>query len=252
MFIDATNIISTIRQTIVGTVGQEFIDGTRIPMTFTSTKRLRLIDPKFASVITSTNNVEALLERGAFTVNTSKAWQVSTMPVIEMAVNPNSIEWKQNKRIVKRDTQEGSTFFHFCNSKGQNNDILTMSFRGNSGYINYRGDIATSMATNSQPQTIKKLMLWHNLWNLTREEKLLPDGTQNEFMIMYSSPIIPTNIMLVGFFSNVLDWTDSAEKPFSKDYSFGFTVEDSIPSLDDLVQDLSIYMINAESGIGVT
>jgi len=37
------------------------------------------------------------------------------MPVVSMAINPQTIAWTQNKRISKRDTMEGSVFFHFTN-----------------------------------------------------------------------------------------------------------------------------------------
>ena len=120
-----------------------------------------------------------------------------------------------------------------------------MEFRGNTGYINIDSDVITS---GVQTGSFKKMLIWHNLWNLTREPILLSDGTKNEFFITYSSPIIPTQILLIGFFQNVLEWTDSAEKPFSKDYSMTFTVTNTQPSLDELykdIQQIALYVPEA-------
>ena len=88
---------------------------------------------------------------------------------------------------------------------------------------------------------MRKLLVWHNLWNLTRERILLDDNTINEFMITYTSAAIPVEIMLIGFFSSVLEWDDSAEKPNSKDFSFSFTVQEIIPDLDDIVKAVSTF-----------
>jgi len=244
------NLGSALGQTLFGSGAQSFTDANRIPMVFTSTRRLRLIDPKFqgiSSLLTGNmNEQEATVAEVFFGGQENLSGEMS---VIEMMVNPNSITWKQPKRIVKRDTQEGSVFFHFSNSKGQNNDILTMDFRGNTGNINIRSDsnadggaLSTSRGINTG--ATKKMLIWHNLWQLTREPMLLDDGTINDFMIFYTSPIIPGGIALVGFFGAVLDWTDSADKPNSKDYSFSFTVKETVPPLDNLLQDINTVVID--------
>jgi hypothetical protein len=244
-----------------GSGAQSFTDSNRIPMAFTSTKRLRLVNPNFQSITSlltgNINAQEASLAETFF--GTQKSIYGATingvngeMSVIEMMVNPNSITWKQPKRIVKRDTQEGSIFFHFSNSRGQNNDILTMDFKGNTGNINVRSDIDSDEGSLSTIRSIntgatKKLLIWHNLWQLTREQMLLDDGTMNEFMIFYTSPVIPGGITLIGFFSTTLDWTDSADKPNSKDYAFSFTVQETVPPLDDLLQDINTVVVDPQS-----
>ena len=231
--------------------GSSFNDPKRVPMLFTSTYRLRQLDPNFGG-ISSASSIESLfgtigqplgLTVGKFNKKIVQASSLGVLPTIEMAVNPNSISWKQPKRITKRDTQEGSIFFHFANKKGQNNDILTLDFRGNTGNINLA---STTTKDGTNTNTYKKALIWHNLWNLTRERMLLDDNTINEFMVLYSSTIISTEIMLIGFFSNVLDWTDSADKPFSKDYSMSFTVQQTEPPLDDIVSELGGLSFNPD------
>jgi len=241
------NLGSALGQTLFGAGAQSFTDANRVPMIFTSTRRLRLLDPAFQGI--------ADLLTGAMPVGAREIREQNTngeLSIIEMMVNPNSITWKQPKRVVKRDTQEGSVFFHFSNSKGQNNDILTMDFRGNTGNINVRSDTTADEGALSTVRGIntgatRKLILWHNLWQLTREPMLLEDGTINEFMIYYASPIIPGSITLIGFFSSVMDWSDSADKPNSKDYSLSFTVQETVPPLDDLLQDINTIMIDSAS-----
>jgi len=249
--LSSANIASALSQTIFG--GTPYANTTRVPMLFTSTRRLRLADPGFKSISTflspteSSQKATANLEFAFNATNYTFTGGTGEFPVIEMAVNPNSISWKQPKRFTKRDTQEGSIFFHFTNSKGQNNDILTMDFRGNTGNIN----LVSSMLTGSNKQAgdtgaAKKSLIWHNLWSLTREPILLNDNTINEFMVIYSSIIIPEEIMLVGFFSSVLEWTDSADKPFSKDYSMSFTVQQVVPPLEDLMTTISNVVFNPD------
>lgn len=154
----------------------------------------------------------------------------SAMPVISMAINPKSVTFDQDKRWTKKDTRNGSVYFHFTNSKGQNNDILTISFSGNTGNLDLRGDLA-------QPETertgaLLKLKVWHNLYLLTREPILLSDNTVNVFSIEYTSQLLPVPITFRGFFNKVLDFSESADKPNSRDYSFDFTVTSTEPDLD--------------------
>lgn len=244
------NLASVLSHTIFG--GQTYTDPRRVPMTFTSTYRLRQLDPEFKGITSffESNSVQSLFgaiagdtgqRQETFTKQAQQASSTGVVPVIEMAVNPNSISWKQAKRVTKRDVQDGSIFFHFTNKNGENNDILTMDFRGNTGNINLLTNLAQTGITQASNDTgaYRKALTWHNLWNLTRERVLLDDNTINEFLIVYNSTIITSEIMLIGFFSNVLEWTDSADKPNSKDYSMSFTVQQVEPPLDFIVSELA-------------
>lgn len=139
---------------------------------------------------------------------------------IEMAINPSSIEWDQPKRWTKRDVRDGSVFFHFTNSSGQNNDVLTLNFSGSTGNI------------GGGPGSTTKWLVWHNLYLLTREPVVLPDGTPNITKITYQSNLWTVPIEFSGFFNTVLKFSESADKPNSRDYSFGFTVLETSPDLD--------------------
>jgi len=249
--IDLSSEVFNVQDVLATTLfGQSRVSlrASRIPMNFTSTRRLRLINQDFDRA--SLNDLaqfdvqDTTISQGLLTSETVQ----SDLPVIQMNVNPNSINWRQPKRITKKDTQEGSIFFHFTNARGQNNDILVLDFKGNTGNINLLGDSAPEIsgvgalgATGSDTDAMKKLIIWHNLWNLTRETMILEDNTINEFMITYSSAAIPLEIMLIGFFSTTLEWSDNADKPNSKDYAFSFTVQEVIPDIDDLVKNISTF-----------
>jgi hypothetical protein len=242
-------------QTIFGTGGKPFTDPNRVPMVFTSLRRLRAIN---ADLKTFIGEETPIIDTASVDANLQTDLEDGQRPIIQMAVNPNTITFRQPKRIVKRDTQNGSVFFHFTNSKGQNNDILTLDFRGNTGNLDPRGDVNSSGGGVFDTQggyntgAISKLALYHNLWSLTREPMLLEDNTINEFIILYSSIAIPVEIQLNGFFSQVLEWTDSAEKPFSKDYSFSFTVQDIIPPLAEVSGLLQSISFDTETTAGQT
>ena len=229
-------------QTIFGS-GANPHPAPRVPMTFTSFKRLTEVGGFAQGVDIATLDTS---------FGGAPPSSIGRLSVIEMAVNPNSINFRQSKRITKRDTQEGSVFFHFTNSQGENNDILTMDFSGNTGNLDLRGDIDSSggvLDTNGGQNTgaAQKLLIWHNLWELTREPMLLSTNVRNEFLITYSSIAIPTQINLIGFFSNVLEWTDSAEKPMSKDYSFSYTVERTEPPLSEILSAIQNASFNPDT-----
>lgn len=226
------DIGAAVGQTLFGAGGKPFSDSSRIPMIFTSLLRLRSGGISADDRIAGNDGLAIDLIPNAADIN-------NTQIAIEMAVNPNSISFKQSKRIVKKDTQDGSVFFHFTNSKGENNDILNVTFKGNTGNLDLRSDITSdkgSFSTQSGSNTGagKKLIIWQNLWALTREAMLLKDGVRNEFMIIYSSIGIPVQISLIGHYSEVLEFSENAQKPFSRDYSMSFTVTEIVPPLDEL------------------
>jgi hypothetical protein len=158
----------------------------------------------------------------------------STLQSIPMALNPKSVKFSQPKRFTKKDTLNGSTFFHFTNSKGQNNDLMTISFVGNTGNLDYRSAVGTSSL-----DAITKLRIWHNLYLLTREPMVLANGIENEFRITYASQLLPLTIDFIGFFTKVLDFSEVAEKPFSREYSMDFIVKRTDPDLDTYLDVLS-------------
>jgi hypothetical protein len=234
------DISDAIGQTLTSTGSKSYSNTVRVPFVFTSTRRLRLL---------GINSEISLTDPDFFTTLTTPNQTINELPVIEMMINPNSIDWSQPKRIVKRDVQEGSVYFHFTNTRGENNDILVASFRGNTGNINPRGSVklqSSEQITSNDVDTgaFKKLIVWHNLWNLTREPILLPDGTINEFLIVYNSTTIPFQISLVGIFNEVLKFTESSDKPFSRDYSFSFSVQEVVPPLEDIVNEIQTSMFD--------
>lgn len=209
--------------------------GTRRPFAFTSRRRLSAAYP----VIPKGDDIVDFI--GAETVFNQYH---ENDPVITMAVNPQAIQWQQPKRIARRDTQGGVVFFHFTNQVGKDNDIVTMSFRGNTGNINWGNRTNIPGKDPKNPYYMRnrdKLLVWHNLYNLTREAILYDDPNspgnklENEFYILYRTPLIQTPIVLKGVFNKVLEFDETANRPNSVDYSFSFLVQDTYPNLDDLV-----------------
>lgn len=180
---------------------------------------------------------------GKFFMNTS-----AIQRNIVMAVNPKSVRFRQPKRMSKRDVMNGSYFMHFTNSKGQNNDVLTIDFRGNTGSIDVTGafaDPANPSATVAAGNgALAKIAAWHNLYLLTREPNTLDNGQENIITISYSSPLIPVVIDFHGFFNANLDFEETGEKPNSRDYSMSFTVTSTTPDLDCLLLEIQSVFAN--------
>lgn len=202
---------------------------------------------------------------------------------ISLKMNPQSIAWRQNKRIEERKTRGGSVFYHWTDEEGRNNDILVLDFAGMTGNINIqtgayrRGgapylralggrsgsltEVAMSAAdkidgksnadvgvqlTGSHIDTsgAAKLAQFWNLYSLTREPIYDADlKVPVIYSITYSSPLFGnTYITLYGHYNNVLEFSEVAEEPFNRRWSFSFTVTSTSPSLDDLYQTVSFNL----------
>lgn len=221
---------------------------TRTPMYFTSrlrssVSRLPLSNALALNTALQSQNADFDISvQGPVLRNEAAAFFGTTafMPVIGMAVNPSSVTFTQTKRWTKKDTRQGSVYFHFTNEQGQNNDVLTIQFKGNTGNIDLRGTVGNpdlSIDQNAQGfdnGALQKFLCFHNLYLLTREPMLLNDGTENTFTIGYQSGLFP-EIIFNGFFSKVLEFDENGEKPNSRDYSFEFIVKSSFPSLDTVL-----------------
>jgi hypothetical protein len=171
---------------------------------------------------------------------TSSARDDRKTPSLKMAVNPQTVNFQQGKRIVKKDTQAGSTFLHFTNEFGQNNDIMKITFAGVTGNIDSRTRTIISGNLVGGP---KKLQKWSELYQLTREPVYdMEFNREVIFRIHYHSPLFITGWTFLGFFDQVLTFSESAEKPFLKDWNFSFTVLDTFPSLDDIQTQISTML----------
>lgn len=235
----------------------------RVPFTFTSTRRLLKFGPNAGMTSRELAKINAEVQRSATLTTIENAERssatfgtlglspassaigaVTNSPIIQMAVNPSSVTWSQNKRYSKQDTQNGSVFFHFSDENGRNNDILTLSFSGSTGNIGTQQGFIEAVQIGAD----QKLRTWHELYGLSREPVLLSDdinrtsvitGVKNEFFITYRTVLMPMPITLVGFFNQVLNFTESADTPFTRNYSFEFTVVHTYPDLDKLVDSLN-------------
>ena len=161
--------------------------------------------------------------------------------MIAMAVNPQSIRWDQPKRFAKKDTQTGSLFLFFSDQAGENNDILTLTISGTSGNIDTKSmNNADSNASDYASQNSQKLIIWHRLYNLTRQPMFYTDNQgityQNNFYIIYRTILIPFELRFIGFFSKVLEFSENATDPFKRDFTMQFTVTTTDPPLSDLVR----------------
>jgi len=184
------------------------------------------------------------------------------IPPIALRVNPHVISWKQGKRMTRKNTAGGTAFFHWTDRDGRSNDLLELDFRGRTGNIlnrpspkstdfiavellqkaaNYLGNLGPGSVTDNPGAA--KHYVWSRLYQLTRERMVDVDtGDRNIFQILYRSPILPAPVLFTGFFSKVMDFSETAESPHMLEYSMTFTVQDSQPSLDYLSNYLSTVL----------
>ena len=154
---------------------------------------------------------------------TSSHRERTSTPGVKMSMNPNSVSFRRPKRITEKKTQCGSTFMHWTDSTGRNNDILQLDFRGQTGNINLRRaarlkfgtigsgavdwlnekvndfeDFATSPNSIAQPEPVgldkdmsgaTKLVKFWDLHRLITEPVVDKYGNPVSEIIYYSSPL---------------------------------------------------------------
>lgn len=162
----------------------------------------------------------------------------NAMPSITMALNPKVISFDQPKRFFRQDVVKGTVFHHFTNNKGQNNDLLTIRLQANTGNINPD----TFSDDGDKARARQKLLIWHNLYQMTREPIHLSDGLPNEWTITYVSNLFPVQIAFSGFFAKVAPWEESGNKPNSVDFSAEFIVQRTSPDLDVMLDSIVDFM----------
>ena len=232
-----------------GGPGQSSNGEHRVPMEFTSTFRRRNLQQQERDDVSRRTeslaaSVPTELGGGALPPARYPHFQDLTgqlngaMSVIRMKVNPHTIEISEDKRYGTQETMEGNVFHHFTNSKGQNNNLATITFQGNTGDISGQG-----ASKKERLESLSRLKIFHELWQLTREPMSLIDVTgymeRNRFYITIVSPALPVPVEFIGFFTEVLKWSESAEKPFSKDYSMSFIVEEVVGGYGGGMNELS-------------
>lgn len=167
-------------------------------------------------------------------------------PALLMRINPQQVQFQQGKRIQKQDTVSGSTYFHFSNTRGQNNDILTLQLSGTTGNIDPRAIQRhigkTSLADFSTDKTgaLDNLRAWVSFYQLTLEPIVdLSTGRPNLVTMQYASSLFPKPISFIGFFGSVLQFTEMASEPFQRQWSVPFIVNRTEPALDTIVRYLA-------------
>lgn len=187
-------------------------------------------------------------------------WQ-STMrdnrgvPPIMMQINPQQVQFQQAKRIQKQDTIGGVTYFHFSNQNGQNNDILMLSLSGTTGNIDPRaiqrqvGSIPIGSGvdlTFDKTGALDKLMAWASFYQLTLEPILdLETGRPNLVTLTYASVLFPKPVTFLGFFTNVLQFSETAQEPFQRQWNVQFTVQRTDPPLDEIVGYMADHIVDS-------
>lgn len=222
-------------------------DGQRVPFEFSSTLR-ELIGQLSNSLAAdeSQANIEAAFRAQGFNLSVDELVEVTnrfapgnTLPVIQTLVNPRSIQWRQQKRINRQDVRNGTVFFHFTDDNGQDNDILELVLQGTTGNVDLRADNFPLPATQDVA-ALRKLAIFQNLYTLTREPRLIPPNIVNEMSILYRTKLFPTGVTFFGFFNEVLQFEETADKPNSADWTMNFTVQRTEPDLNDIIAETQV------------
>ncbi len=175
--------------------------------------------------------------------------------MLELSVNPQSVDFKQVKRITSDVVKKGRVYYFWSSAPGEQNlDILALTIRGVSGSIlnrvantQYQQTLGEQKISNPPQGAINtKHQKWMKLYSMTREPAYPPElnGEFNYAYIEYVSPIFPTGktITFKGHFSNPLDFEENADKPFLIKYSFEFVVHQTDPSLDIILEEASKFL----------
>jgi len=176
--------------------------------------------------------------------------------MLELSVNPQSVAFKQVKRITSDIVRKGRVYYFWSSAPGERNlDILALTIGGVSGSIlnrvantQYQQTLSEQKISNPPEGAINiKHQKWMKLYSMTREAAYPPElnGEFNYAYIEYVSPIFPTGktITFKGHFSNPLDFEENADRPFLINYTFEFIVHQTDPSLDTILEEASNFLL---------
>jgi hypothetical protein len=173
---------------------------------------------------------------------------------LRMIINPQQVQFAQTKRIQKQDVIGGTVYFHFSNERGQNNDILTLSLSGTTGNIDPRaiqrqiGRVLGADLTYDRTGAKDHLLAWLRFYQLTLDPIVdLEHGVPNLVTMTYASALFPKQVKFTGFFMNVLQFSESAQEPFQRQWSVQFTVQSTDPPLDEMAKFVSDYVFSQSS-----
>jgi hypothetical protein len=183
------------------------------------------------------------------------------------------VVFKQAKRISKKNTRGGTVYWHWADDQGSDNDILEMQFRGRTGSILNKPNDASAAPggpasansplvglTNPISQDnptptagATKHYQWARLYQLTSLPTLDKELNQlNLSTVIYRSPLFPNPVQFTGFFNQVLDFDEVAERPFMTEYSFTFVVQKTQPNLNTLTEYLAqALLINPQQSAAI-
>lgn len=207
----------------------------RVPFKFSSTLRDIAYQQQAGLSTLTIDGGQNISVTNALVTGISRALVPGSRASVETLINPRSVSFIQGKRIQRRDVRDGSVFFHFTDKDGRDNDILELELSGTTGNVDLRGDAFPLPATDSI-EARRKLDVFYQLWTLTREPRIIAPNLVNRMSINMRTTLFPglSGISFFGFFSEVLRFEQSADKPHSVDWSMRFTVQFTSPSIDDI------------------
>lgn len=182
---------------------------------------------------------------------------------LRMVINPQAIEFTQPKRISARDTIGGKVYHHWTDSRGRNNDILTLTVRGTTGNIDPRvlkdasppsgtslaqaaaGSTGTgSSSKKSALGNLAKHLAWAKLYQLTVDPIIDPlNNTVNLVTCTIQTVLLPFPIQFAGHFPAAMSFTDAADNPWNKGWSLGLVVQSINPELSTIVSLLQVALV---------
>jgi len=164
---------------------------------------------------------------------------------LRMVINPQAIEFQQAKRITQRDVIGGKVFYHWTDARGLNNDVLTLTFRGLTGSID--PNVLRTQGTAGRPYALgnmAKHLAWTKLYQMTADP--IRDPLTNRLNLTtctLQTVLIPVPIQFEGHFPAVMSFSDTAEQPYNKAYSFQFVVKSITPPLNTLVSLMQLAFV---------
>lgn len=184
--------------------------------------------------------------------NLNRQASAVTNAKVVMELNPSQIEFQQSKRIARQDVRGGAVFYHGVNARGEDNDILVLSFSGSTGDIHdapFRDSTSPSVPDPGAnvPAEIARENAWTDavyaryveFWKLvqmSREPVILDDNTRNELRVSVVGLSFKQVVTFFGFFSQPVTWTETAQTKGSLDWKCEFTVNRVSPSFEDYLK----------------
>lgn len=154
------------------------------------------------------------------TLQIQKFLSNSRDPNLTATIYPISIDFRQAKRITKRDNLDGSVIQHFNNRFNNNNDLLELTIKASTKNI----DGTVTGSPDDDGERLDNLENFYTIMALAEEPPFISGNEFNYIDLTFCTPIQRAPINLYAVFKEMPKFTEDASKQKVVEFTMDFWI----------------------------